>query len=201
MEERQYTVVFIGEIAVGKKGLIRSQMGSDFDPCHQQTVGIQTTFTTVQVLNRIVSLKLMDTAGQEKFIKSIKFFVQSAAVVAICFDPTPSDGRTPTWVDGAQPYVDVARDVNPNCPMIAIATKQDLRPDGVPTLPEITRIVKTRLGIDTVMEVSAKTGYGVDDAFEEIARIANGSGCREPSRTVDLAQVNTVRTGAGGCAC
>jgi small GTP-binding protein len=201
MSETGYNVVFLGETSVGKTTLIHRQLGREFSPLHRATVGCQANSTTVQVLDRTVSLKLVDTAGQEKFISSIKFFARPAVVAAICFDPTPRDYRTTSWVDGAKPYVDVLRDVNPDCLMIAIATKHDERQDGVPALAEITRLVKNRLGIDGVIETSGKTGYGVDDAFQEIARIASGSSQRIPTQTIIMDEAATVQTGAGGCGC
>lgn len=90
MVQPKIQLIIIGDASVGKTSLLRNVDGRDFVAQHLKTFAvdfIQTQYHD-QEDDRKVSVKIWDTAGQEKF-KNLTFqFYRQADGIILAFDTT-----------------------------------------------------------------------------------------------------------------
>ena len=147
-----------------------------------------------------------DTAGEERFDALTNFYCRGAACAVVCYDITAHETFT-----GLARWVDKLRGEE-NCCIVIVGNKLDAVEQN-PSLRKVelaeAKQYATSIGAE-VMEVSAKTGTGVSEAFSNVVDTAferAGRGGRElgqqrDSRRVGVrAQPPQTTNPGGGCAC
>jgi len=123
---------------------------------------------------RQVLLVLWDTAGQEDYDRLRPLCYRRTSVVVVCFavnSPTSYDNVQLKWMPEARHHC-------PNAPVVLVATKTDLRRraggggrSDTLTTDDGDELAR-RLRADAYAECSSKTGDGVVDVFQTVAREA-----------------------------
>ena len=113
-----------------------------------------------------LTLQLWDTAGQEKFRSLALSYLRLAHCVCLVFDVTSEDNLRSLTFWHRQIAESVDQDMNVKIGIIA--NKVDLKMQRVVSEEDIEEIAE-ELGVDFVMEVSAKTGLNVRELFDKIA--------------------------------
>jgi small GTP-binding protein len=171
-------IAFIGRVAVGKTSLIRRLVTPDCElGPYRATIGATRMTIDHEFDGKLISFDLVDTAGEERHMTVVPFYLRSTNTVAVCFDPTESD-----WLDGARKYVTMAREISVTLPIILIATKADTWGEGI---REICEAELAAYGFP-VCHTSALSGSGIDEAKEKILRLAVNPAAGVPDG-VDLA--------------
>ena len=127
--------------------------------------------------NTPVNLKLWDTAGQEKYANLVPIYVRDSNLVIIVYDLT-----NPNPLANVQSYYQKIRDIVPaELPVIICGNKLDLSPN-----PGTGRDVNQWAATQNIQffPVSAKTGQGIDDMFQEASSTAH-------QKAIVVNQVNT----------
>ena len=94
--EYEFIIIAIGNCGVGKTSLIKRFSFDLFDNDIMSTIGIGFSYKTITLINgKKVKLKLMDTAGQEKYKSMTKSFFKNADGVLFVF----SLDREDTFID------------------------------------------------------------------------------------------------------
>lgn len=155
-----FKVLVIGESGVGKSSLVQQLTESTFDE-HNFITTIGVDFRTYSLGE--TKLGIWDTAGQERFRSITLNCYRGAAGILLLFDLTdPSTFRAiPEW------YREV-RDCAPTAQLLLAGTKADAATCRRVTFEE-GQAMAVELGIPLYMEVSAKTGQHVHDAFSWLA--------------------------------
>ena len=84
--EYEFTIITLGDCGVGKTSIIKRFSYDLFDEKVMTTVGVGFSYKTITLKNgKKVKLKLMDTAGQEKFKSLTKSFFKNADGVLFVF--------------------------------------------------------------------------------------------------------------------
>ena len=84
--------MFLGESGVGKTSIIRRLLDQDFDENLQSTIGIdikffhQISFDNKEEDDSKISLKILDTAGQETYHAFIKGIIHKADIIFLVRD-------------------------------------------------------------------------------------------------------------------
>ncbi|KAH0794820.1 small GTP-binding protein [Histomonas meleagridis] len=114
----------------------------------------------------VATLQIWDTAGQEKYRALAPMYFRSAGVAIVCFDVTNIDSFTSLdiWLN------ELESKAPPGIPIIVAGNKIDLEDRRVIDPSNAEKYVKER-NVSEYIEVSAKTGEGVDKLFEIIADI------------------------------
>ena len=114
------------------------------------------------VKNKIAKIQIWDTAGQERYRSITTAYYRGAAAIIICCDSTNKESfyNVNNWIDEISKYTD--KDVD----KLVLMNKCDLVEERQIDKNDISKFEKES-GLK-VMEVSAKTGNGVDKAFEYI---------------------------------
>ena len=115
------------------------------------------------VKNKVVKIQIWDTAGQERYRSITTAYYRGAAAIIICCDCTNEESfnNIKNWVEEIGKYTD--KDA---VDKMVFMNKCDLTEDRCIKKEDIDKFEKEN-GIK-VLEVSAKTGEGIDKGFEYI---------------------------------
>jgi small GTP-binding protein len=157
----QKKIALLGASGVGKTSLVRRFVDSLFDDKYLTTIGVKVDKKPVRVGAEDVTLMIWDVAGAEEHFSVPMSYVRGAAAYLLV-----ADGTRPETIAAAAAIVQqIERDLGP-LPFIVVINKKDLvdawRGDG----PEIDALSQRSLG---VLPASAKTGEGVNEAFQQLA--------------------------------
>ena len=85
-EELVYKIITLGDSGVGKTSIIRRYVYNDFDMNTMSTLGLNFAFKDVTLKNGVkIKIKLIDTAGQEKYKSLSKNYIKNAEGVIFVF--------------------------------------------------------------------------------------------------------------------
>ena len=86
-EEIVFKIITIGDSNVGKTSIIRRYLYNVFESSNLATIGVAFSFKEVTLENgQIIKLRLVDTAGQEKFKSVTKSYYKNTDGVLFVFD-------------------------------------------------------------------------------------------------------------------
>lgn len=159
--------VLIGDAAVGKSSLLLKYVDDTFEDTYVCTIGVDFKIKSLNIENKRIKLQIWDTAGQERFKPITKCYFRGSHGCIVLFDITNrqsflnvrnwiSDYRNNNTVDSAENIV-------------IIGNKADKEESRSITVEE-GKILAETLGV-SYTETSAKSGEGVAEAFEAIAKV------------------------------
>ncbi|TLZ92874.1 MAG: GTP-binding protein [Methanobacteriota archaeon] len=160
-------VCLVGDVAVGKTSLIRRFVQDEFDDRYIATVGTKVTKKTVEVEWRgapaMLDMMVWDIMGEKGFRALLRdaYFEGSHGVIAVC-DLTRKD----TFYD-LNNWVQMIRKQVGNVPIVFLGNKMDLLERRVVSEEELARMGTIHSASHFL--ASAKTGHGVNEAFQALA--------------------------------
>lgn len=165
MSAADIKLVLLGHKNVGKTSLFNRYVYDEFGKT-TMTIGAYFGMKHVKVKERIINLAIWDTAGEEKFDALTNFYCRSARAALVCYDITNEDSFT-----GIQRWVDkVIQEAEKDCAMLIVGNKLDVVEDN----PERRKVSFQRAqeyakSVNAVVvEASAKSGIGVNEAFQQV---------------------------------
>ncbi|CAJ2657762.1 unnamed protein product [Trifolium pratense] len=159
-----FKYIIIGDSGVGKSCLLFQFTDNRFQPVHDITIGVEYGVRTINVDNTPIKLRIWDTAGQELFRSIIRSYYRGAACALLVYDIT----RRETFNHLASWLEDARQQANSNMIIMLIGNKSDLAKKRQVSTEEGERFAKENGLI--FMEVSAKSGEKVEEAFVKSAR-------------------------------
>ena len=160
-------ICLVGDVAVGKTSLIKRFVLENFEDRYVATVGTKVSKKTVQVQWKgqpaTMDLMVWDIMGEKGFRALLRdaYFEGAHGVIAVC-DLTRKD----TFYD-LDNWIKMARKQVSDVPAVILGNKADLGERRVVSEEELTRMGSI-LSAKTFL-TSAKTGTGVNDAFQVLA--------------------------------
>jgi small GTP-binding protein len=166
MEEGiEIKVILVGNTSVGKTCIVKRGNSGVFDDESVPTLGAAYLPKVVLVGQTEVHLHIWDTAGQERYRGMAPMYFRGAHVAVLVYSvcDAQSFAGIDKWIESLRDNADA------NIIKFLIGNKIDLEDD---------RIVSFEAGTEKAAalqshfhEVSAKTGYGIDDFFQEVAKL------------------------------
>jgi small GTP-binding protein len=157
----QKKICLLGAFAVGKTSLVRRFVESLFSDVYLTTVGVKIDKKVVRVGKREVMLTLWDLAGNDNFQQMRQSYLNGAAGLLLVADGT----RRATLREVVTIQKEATR--ASGCAEFVLAlNKHDLSEEWETTSDDEDEIVARGW---KVVHTSAKTGQGVDLAFETLA--------------------------------
>lgn len=155
-------ICMLGGFAVGKTSLVSRFVSSIFSEKYLSTVGVKVDKKPVSVDGRDCTLMIWDVYGQDDFQS-----VQHSQIRGMAGYLLVVDGTRRTTLDTAQKLHELALQVVGEVPFIVVLNKADLAADW-----EIddTAVFKLAERGGRVLRSSAKTGEGVEEAFQLLTR-------------------------------
>lgn len=162
--DRCYKLLLMGESNVGKTSIILRYTENEFQTSGISTCGVDVKCKFVSVDNIKIKLVIWDTAGQERFRGLAKNYFRGANGFVLVYDITDkkSFDKLRGWMNDAKEKIDS------EYKMIVIGNKKDCE-DEREVESNILKEFGEKNGVKT-MEVSAKTGEGVDSLFTEMVK-------------------------------
>ncbi len=154
---RRAKVVLLGEPGVGKTSLVQRYVHSVFSEQHKSTLGVKVDRKTVMIDGTRVALLIWDMHGETEGLAIPPNYLSGAAAGIVVFDST-----RPNTIDVALALADRLGDGSPNATIRYVANKSDLEFDQA--------AIEAKLSGQELLSTSAKTGDGVEELFETIAR-------------------------------
>ncbi|MFX1450509.1 MAG: Rab family GTPase [Promethearchaeota archaeon] len=161
-------ILLIGDAAVGKTTLIKRFVKDIFHKEYKMTVGCDLFMKDLYLNNGedSITLSIWDIAGQERFQFVRQAFYKGALGALVVFDLT----RYTTFSPNILKWIKDLWNFTGRVPIVLLGNKVDL------TIMRSVRTKDAEMFADKVpcpyIETSAKEGQGVDDAFNELAKLA-----------------------------
>jgi small GTP-binding protein len=158
----QKKICTVGAYAVGKTSLLARFVKSLFDEKYLTTIGVKIDKKIVSVGGREVMLMLWDLAGEDEFSQVKTAYLRGASGYLLVADKT----RPHTLETAFQLKARIEKEVG-EIPCILVFNKSDLVDESKIDKSEIDRLAQNGW---QVIETSAKTGQGVEEAFLALSR-------------------------------
>ena len=162
-QSERYKVIIIGDSAVGKSSIAARQCNSEFDPNLNPTIGSAHLITNIQLGEKKVTLVIWDTAGQEEFAPLVPMYARKANCALIVASATSQES-----INNMKKWEDMLYQSGERPPVLAVINKMDLVNDETKTCDEIK--LQLQNNFSELYFVSAKSGYGIQELFVEVAR-------------------------------
>lgn len=163
-----YKTVLVGEGGVGKTSITLRYTEDKFDEEMKMTIGVNFASKKMVIEDANVTLMLWDLGGQPRFREVISDYFKGARIAIAVYDATRSFSlqRLSDWLDRVKENA-------PDCQIIFVGNKIDERENGsgVTLEDEILAEMAGKYNAQC-MEVSAKSGEGVNEMFEAAAKVA-----------------------------
>jgi small GTP-binding protein len=158
-------VCFYGDVSVGKTTINHRCLHEEFvEGLTPTLISADFTHWTVHYGSIPIQLQIWDTAGEERFRATNPIYGRGAKLVVLVFDVTREES-----FKGVSKWVDMIRDCTESeTPVILVGNKIDMISERLVTLEDMKR-ESEKLGINGCIEVSAKSGDGIDDLKSKMA--------------------------------
>ena len=152
----------VGSFATGKTSLVSRFVHSIFSDKYQTTVGVKIDKKTVNIHGNDLNFILWDLYGEDEFMKLRLSYLRGSSGYLLV-----ADGTRHNTLEKALNLQQKVEDTIGQVPFILILNKSDLTDEWELESNEIDTI--TQKGW-TVVETSAKTGLGVEEVFQTLAK-------------------------------
>ena len=158
-------ILTLGDTLVGKSSIVLRFSVNRFDDNQLATIGIDYKTKYIKVKDASVKVLLWDTAGQEKFRNIARQYYKGANGVLLIYDvcDRKSYERIGFWMDELKQNNEIEQ-----LYIILVGNKIDLEEKRVVTREEAEKYAEDN-NINYI-EVSAKTGEGILDLFNEVTK-------------------------------
>ncbi|KDQ15622.1 hypothetical protein BOTBODRAFT_31513 [Botryobasidium botryosum FD-172 SS1] len=164
-KQLSFKLVLLGESAVGKSSLVLRFVKDQFDDYRESTIGAA-FLTQIVTLDdgSTIKFEIWDTAGQERYKSLAPMYYRNANCAVVVYDITQSASldKARTWIRELQ------RQADPSIIIALCGNKSDLEARRQVTKEEAQKYAEEEGLLWT--ETSAKSGEGVTEIFNTIAR-------------------------------
>ena len=160
-----FKIIIIGEAGVGKSCILKRAAKNNFDKDSLSTHSFEYLFMNYLVNGLKIKLQIWDTMGQEIYRSVVQGFYRNASLVILVYDITRKESYKSLdfWIK------DVRSRTDTKMPIFIVGNKYDLEDireiDG-----NVAKQYSISQGAKFFTECSAKTGYKVENIFEEVAK-------------------------------
>ncbi|MHA1771849.1 MAG: Rab family GTPase [Candidatus Thorarchaeota archaeon] len=163
-----FKVVVLGEGAVGKTAIVTRFSHGFFRTDYRTTIGSQFAVKNLEIATKkgrlTVKLQIWDVAGQSRFQILRPMYYRGSSGGLLVYDVT----RRRTFIVLEEWLSELEKAVGKTIPLVLVANKTDL-PDRVISIEEGREFAESHNM--PYVESSAKTGEGILDVFEQLAKI------------------------------
>ena len=184
-------IVLVGDTQVGKTCVLARLINREFKQNSQATVGAAFQNYFLQTATGSVQLQIWDTAGQEQYRSLAPMYYRAASVAIVFFDVTnlKSYQALQDWID------ELAEKAPAQLHIVVVGNKVDLE-DRIVSKKDAENFALSH-GAAFYMETSAKTGQGINELFQKVAKLQDTTDVITKQKEVKAVQIETK--GKGKC--
>jgi len=160
-----FKIVLIGDSGVGKSNLLSRFTRNAFTDDEKTTIGVEFATRVIPMASgRNVKMQVWDTAGQERYRAITNAYYRGALGALLCYDITSysSFSNIARWLSELRDHAN--RDVV----LLVVGNKLDDEANREVS-EEQAKQLSEELALPLI-ETSAKSGEGVNEAFEDVAK-------------------------------
>ena len=168
-DRRLWKIVLVGDGAVGKTSLRKQYLGQGFDTDYMSTMGADFALHDTTIENTEIRWQIWDLAGQPVFKDVVRAYYTKIFGGVLVYDVTRRQTfeNVEKWLNDMRGHSGREEKV----PVVLLANKIDLREEGAETVTtDEGKKLADSLGVPFI-ETSAKSGDGVDEAFEKLGNL------------------------------
>ena len=171
-EEINLKILILGDSSVGKTSLLLKYVDGYFPTIYVATIGVEYKIKTININDCNINLQIWDTAGQERFRSITQSFLKGADGIMYVYDITSKSSfdNLRTWIGTSDESVKEVK-------KIIIGNKSDLENNRIISKESLQKFCKDK-SLNGI-EVSAKSGSNVNEAFYSLAKIIVGNMSKE----------------------
>jgi small GTP-binding protein len=154
-------VCMVGPFAVGKTSLVKRFVESIFSDKYHTTIGVKISKKQIELDQHNVQMMLWDIEGVDVFTELKSSYLRGASGVMLVID-----GTRPTTIRQLNELLSLVRSHLHETPIVILANKVDLVNEWSLLEEDANKLRENGL---TIIETSAKTGAGVEEAFTALA--------------------------------
>ena len=160
-----YKTIIIGNSGVGKSSLLKRAVQGKFTENYTATIGFEFLLLYYEINGVKIKLQIWDTCGQEMYRSLVQGFYRNTALTLLIYaiNDLKSFDDLSDWLN------DIKNNTAHNMPIFLIGNKCDLK-DEVEINSQTAKDFAKQNNLIYFNEASAKTGYNIDDIFEQIAK-------------------------------
>ncbi|HEY9903578.1 MAG TPA: Rab family GTPase [Candidatus Sericytochromatia bacterium] len=158
----QKKVCMVGAFATGKTSLVARFVKSIYSESYQSTVGVKIDKKSLNLADQEVNLLLWDVQGEDDFQKLRLSYLRGLSGYLLVVD-----GTRRATLEKAFSLQEIIEETVGTAPFIVILNKSDLRDEWEIDSAAMEEISKRGW---IVIQGSAKTGLGVEEAFLNLAK-------------------------------
>ena len=169
-EELVFKIITLGDSGVGKTSIIRRYVYNDFDMNNMSTIGLNFAFKDVTLKNGVkIKLKIIDTAGQEKYRSLSRNYIKNAEGVLFVFSYENSSERKSfehinQWVEFFNENNNIEK-----IQKYLVGNKNEFKDKSHIQQSEINELTKQIGG--KFISVSAKINNNINMLFEDLSEM------------------------------
>ena len=158
-----YKIIVVGYKRVGKTSITNREVFEEFNDSEQSTrvVEISQKKIVIEGTDKTVQLHIWDTLGQEKFMALSQLFFRGAVGAFLVYDVCSMESfrALDKW------YEQIIKTTDTKVIVMLLGNKKDKVEREVPYNMAMQYAMINNFGL---MEVSAKTGFGIKEAFNRL---------------------------------
>ena len=168
-----YKIILVGDSGVGKTCILMRAVNNKFSDNYQPTIGFEFLLMYFQVNNIKIKLQIWDTCGQEMYRSLIQGFYRNTAATILVYSKTDRNSfdNLTMWIK------DIKNNTEQDMPILLAGNKNDEEKDKIEVNKEEAEEISKQYNLKYFCESSAKTGYNINQIFEEVAKVVYKDFC------------------------
>lgn len=158
----QKKICMVGAFATGKTSLVTRFVHSIFSEKYLTTVGVKIDKKTIDIKNNKLNFILWDIHGEDEFQKIRMSYLRGSAGYLLVVDGTRKNTLEKSFDIQTRVEAEIGK-----IPFILVLNKQDISDEWEIEHTDIDAVIQKGW---TVMETSAKNGFGVEEVFQTLAK-------------------------------
>ena len=162
-------LLLCGNSGVGKTSIFKRYYENKFEGNYTTSIGIDFQTKEIKYNDKLYSVHLIDTAGEERFRSITSSYFRMAEYYLLVFDLTNKNSlmALSSWIESLKEHIEKPK-------YIILGNKSDLEKNVILD-EEINEVLNDKVNLkindENFIKVSAKTGENINKAFEYILNI------------------------------
>ena len=162
-------LLLCGNSGVGKTSIFKRYYENKFEGNYTTSIGIDFQTKEIKYNDKLYSVHLIDTAGEERFRSITSSYFRMAEYYLLVFDLTNKNSlmALSSWIESLKEHIEKPK-------YIILGNKSDLEKNLIPE-QEINEVLNDKdnlkINDENFLKVSAKTGENINKTFEYILNI------------------------------
>ena len=185
-EKNQINILLVGDTNTGKTSFVKRLIFNKYDLTFVASIGVDFELKKIKYKNKIYSIRLFDTAGQERFKSITKSYFRLANAYFIFFDLSNKDS-----LNHIHNWIDLIKEYSEKSIFIILGNKDDLKKK---ISDEIINENLERYKDIIFIKISVSKNYNIKEAIERMIDLIEKREEEEEKTNITLITKSNVKT-------